>query len=172
MLCTADTPPVGRIGVSMAFTPELVLIGAVRQWVASTAPQLRAEEHVDVLALVCSELAANAVKEVRSSSASFMAGSSWCGHISVTLSRLPDWVRLECWDPFGARLPTLNAETDDEHGRGLCLVDALSAQWGYRMDDHTDGGPYGKTVFAEVAAERRCSADSYPIHIVGYPLTR
>ncbi|MGW0936796.1 ATP-binding protein [Streptomyces sp. NPDC002666] len=59
-------------------------------------------------------------------------------------------VRAELSDPTPGVWPALrSADTGDESGRGLLLVDALALRWG------VDQGPYGKTVWCELRAPLR-----------------
>ena len=54
-------------------------------------------------------------------------------------------VRAEVWDQAAGAPVRKSAGTDDESGRGLELVDALAAQWGW----HPAVGQPGKCVWAE-----------------------
>lgn len=51
---------------------------------------------------------------------------------------------------FGPTGPQLHRVSDDEHGRGLLLVDALSSSWGTR---DTSGYGAGRVVWAELPHE-------------------
>jgi anti-sigma regulatory factor (Ser/Thr protein kinase) len=55
------------------------------------------------------------------------------GTITVTVTAEPDEVLVEVTDRGGSRLPVLRdgANPCAENGRGLLLVAALSASWGY-----------------------------------------
>ncbi|MFD7666266.1 ATP-binding protein [Streptomyces sp. NPDC059788] len=84
-------------------------------------------------ALIVSELVSNAVQHARSRS------------IRVTITR-PEAarVRIGVVDK-SKRLPmSRQPDGEDEHGRGLTLVEALSRYWG------TDPLPWGKRVWAEL----------------------
>lgn len=50
--------------------------------------------------------------------------------------------------------PRLSLTSDDEHGRGLLLVDSMSAAWG----SHDAGNGSGRIVWAELpcGTERSC----------------
>ncbi|MGW6714585.1 ATP-binding protein [Streptomyces globisporus] len=65
----------------------------------------------------------------------------------ITLSVYDDVLRIEVADTRGDRIPERrDPDADSEGGRGLLLVEALSARWG------TEHGPFPrKTVWAEVA---------------------
>jgi len=57
------------------------------------------------------------------------------------------FTRLEVTDPDPRALPVLcEAAADDESGRGLALLDALTLRWG------VDRGPGSKTVWCELAS--------------------
>ncbi|MGN9792205.1 ATP-binding protein [Streptomyces sp. OZ13] len=63
--------------------------------------------------------------------------------------------RLEVTDPDPRALPVLcgTAAADDESGRGLVLLDAMTLRWGVGQ------GPGGKTVWCELAAWRSGGCD-------------
>ncbi|ADI10703.1 AbaA-like regulatory protein [Streptomyces bingchenggensis BCW-1] len=84
-------------------------------------------------ALIASELVANSV----------MHSGSRC--LRVTVSRPgPRWVRVAVTDKSRV-LPTPRAASDDEEdGRGLAIVEAVSDRWG------ADRLPWGKRVWGEL----------------------
>ncbi|MGH3166750.1 MAG: ATP-binding protein [Trebonia sp.] len=71
------------------------------------------------------------------------------GVVTVTLTLTLGEICVEVTDDGGAGLPVLGdgANPCAEHGRGLLLVSALSARWGYRR------GPGGLTTWFQVPAE-------------------
>ncbi len=88
--------------------------------------------------LLVSELVANAV--VHSGSRSL--------RVAVSRPTLL-WVRIAVVDTSHA-FPVLRAaDADDENGRGLGIVEAVSDRWG------TDRLPWGKRVWAELRVERK-----------------
>ncbi|WP_459738535.1 ATP-binding protein [Streptomyces sp. E-15] len=94
-------------------------------------------ELTDAGTLIVDELVANAVEHTR------------CRTVRVVIRRVPrDRVRIGVADTSravpGARVPN----EASEGGRGLLLVAALSAHWGY------DLRPKGKLVWAELTAYR------------------
>ena len=92
-------------------------------------------ELADAASLVISELVSNAVAH---------SGSRV---MRVTVSRpAPDRVRLSVVDRSHAKPAQRTASEDDEHGRGLALVDAVSDRWG------TDPLRWGKRVWSELRA--------------------
>ncbi|MEU7382928.1 ATP-binding protein [Streptomyces sp. NPDC042207] len=68
--------------------------------------------------------------------------------VTVRVSCTRDRTRLEVTDPDPRALPVLcrTADEDDESGRGLALLDALSLRWG------VDQRPGSKTVWCELPA--------------------
>ena len=105
---------------------------------ASRARQLAREEVatypgevIDTVALLVTELVANAVLHAR---------TDLCFSIDIT----PPLIRISVTDQ-STRVPTLrHYDASDVTGRGLALVDALAANWGV---DTTDDG---KSVWCEV----------------------
>ena len=58
------------------------------------------------------------------------------GTITVTLIAVPDGIRAEVIDEGGPGVPVLRGPLDlSESGRGLHLVDTLSARWDYWRDE-------------------------------------
>ncbi len=90
---------------------------------------------VDVLVLLASELVANAVTHAE-------AGPTE-GAISVSVRCLAGEVRVEVHDGSHDMpvLMPLGVDDDAETGRGLMLVDALAAEWGFYRT------PEGKAVY-------------------------
>lgn len=92
----------------------------------------------DAVAVVVAEFAANAVLHGRVPGRDFA--------LLLTYDDDRRVVRVEVSDTHPARPARVAREGDDNHGRGLVLVDALATRWGVR--DRV--GP-GKTVWAEYA---------------------
>jgi anti-sigma regulatory factor (Ser/Thr protein kinase) len=66
--------------------------------------------------------------------------------VSLRLTANNECVLIEVWDEDPTPPRRQEPELDDEGGRGLLLVEALSSRWGYYIpDDH-----HGKVVWAEV----------------------
>ncbi|MEU5611124.1 ATP-binding protein [Streptomyces sparsogenes] len=93
-------------------------------------------------ALVVAELAANAVLHGLVPGRDFALLLQYDDGTGV--------VRIEVSDTHDRQPARIVAERDDEHGRGLLLVDAFADRWGVRERQ----GP-GKTVWAEVTAPRQ-----------------
>lgn len=111
---------------SSASTARQIVGVACRSW--------HLEGLVDDLALVATELVANAIRH---------AGTD----MILRLIRIEDGVRLEVRDgstrPLRPRPPT----STEENGRGLILVDALSHRYGVEAE------PQGKRVWAELVLD-------------------
>ena len=108
-------------------------VGRARTWVRITLTAYGQEDALDAASLIMSELTSNAVQHA--------AG--------------PDMIKIVCEADagiltigvidHGKRHPImLDADQDDEYGRGLTLVDAIADDWGWR--------PYsdGKLVYARL----------------------
>jgi len=90
----------------------------------------------DAVTLVVAELAANAALHGRVSGRDFA--------LLLAYDACRSLIRIEVSDTHPAQPAHVVPEFDEDHGRGLVLVDALSTRWGVR--DRV--GP-GKTVWAE-----------------------
>ncbi|MFJ2603469.1 ATP-binding protein [Streptomyces sp. NPDC091279] len=91
----------------------------------------------DELVLLVDELMSNAVTHGR------VPGVTG-RRVRLTLARTGEVLRVEVRDTQSDRLPHLHkAERDEERGRGLAIVDALSSAWGVTRE------VIGKTVWAE-----------------------
>jgi anti-sigma regulatory factor (Ser/Thr protein kinase) len=124
------------------FTHCLESVGRARHWservVADNWQYDTAT--VETVALLVDELSANAVRHTP-----HVVDGTTRGFL-VVLQSGPDTVRIEVHDA-GTSLPlALKAMPDDESGRGLLLVDALSRDWGSHPRH-----PLGKVVWCEVA---------------------
>lgn len=97
---------------------------------------------VDLVELVASELASNAVQH----SASGLPG----GRFTLHVAELPDRWHVRVDDAGGADEPSVR-DTDaewDEAGRGLWLVSEVSSQWGVASADNA------RSVWAEILIPR------------------
>ena len=95
-------------------------------------------DYIEDTEAVTSELVSNAVMH---------AGARTFGLELLRLTDHPGAVAVAVTDP--SPLPPIRCvpAAGDEHGRGLLVVEALSARWGWRPKDP------GKTVFAILARE-------------------
>ena len=117
--------------------PEMV--GTARHWARAAVLAWHGEtSHAETVTLITSELVTNALTHAQPP-------------VRLRLRGAPGKVYVEVFD-HGRYRPQLQAGSlDDEHGRGMLLVDAVAHRWGSR----SSGG--GKVVWAEVLVE---SADS------------
>jgi anti-sigma regulatory factor (Ser/Thr protein kinase) len=106
---------------------------------------LAEEELLGIAGLLVSELVTNAVRHADG------------GEIEIVLRQASDCVWLEVGDP-NSRAPLIrNASPDDEGGRGLALVNALSGDWGSRTT------PGGKVVWVRLDLPAQ-PAETVPLH--------
>lgn len=99
-------------------------VGVARGFVRELAADVPA---VDDLVVVVSETVANAVTHT----ASGLAG----GRVTVVLTAGDGVYRLEVSDDGAAGgRPHVKAEAEAETGRGMRIVEALSARWGFRAE--------------------------------------
>lgn len=115
------------------FPRTTAALGEVRRFVEDTLRDWRRDALADTAKFVVTEFASNAVKHADS-------------EFTVSLLRDGDALRVA----VGDRAPQAAAVVTAAHpggGRGLRIVDALSADWGQ------DGTPEGKLVWARVSAE-------------------
>ena len=119
--------------MSAAAVPESVTIPAVPEQVRvarTFVAGMLGESHVhaDVALLLASELVTNSVRY----GGSAVPG----GFVTVTVAAVDQVVRVEVTDRCGDGVPVLPsaapADDEAEGSRGLWLVDALSARWGYQ----------------------------------------
>jgi anti-sigma regulatory factor (Ser/Thr protein kinase) len=97
-------------------------------------------EYADDAEIITSELVTNAVQHVR---------DDGTGTIVVTLARVlnPAAVTVVVSDSSSQGPIRRDTSADSDRGRGLQIVEALSAHWGWRQEDG------GKAVFAVLARE-------------------
>lgn len=108
-------------------------VPAARRFVHAALVSWKMPELADTAELVVSELATNAVQHARR------------GAFRVTLTRLDgDRVRVAVIDHSRTLPEPADPGDDEDHGRGLAIVEALSQQWG------TDPLNWGKRVWADL----------------------
>jgi anti-sigma regulatory factor (Ser/Thr protein kinase) len=94
------------------------------------------DDAIETAQLIVSELVTNAAR----------ASASTLGVIALSLRPLRNRLIIEVRDQ-SADVPVLvPADRDEEHGRGLMLVDALSEEWGYSAEPRG-----GKVVYAALS---------------------
>ena len=136
-MSTAIEPvPIGRPGYGQAMPRQPESAGQARRLVAAALDTWGLRQLGEDSALVVTELVGNAAEHTRSS----------C--IRVTITRLgPSRVRVAVVDRSRTRPTPRVAGPGDEGGRGLLLIESVSARWG------TDLLPWGKRVWADIGAE-------------------
>lgn len=116
-------------------------------------------EVVDVFELIASELATNVVQAATSPDGNPRYDAD--GRLPLMWLRLlsdKDKVMLEVWDDLPETLGapvTRHADTDDEGGRGLDMVEMLTDDWGWE----TVPGWTGKRVWAILTAKNNVTDD-------------
>ncbi|MFD3755769.1 ATP-binding protein [Streptomyces sp. NPDC058622] len=117
------------------YPPRQDSVPAARRWAAWLAVAWGQPGIAGDVALLTSELTTNAL----------LHGSLRDRHLRVELSLHRAVLRIAVTDPKGERRPEPRRAADDEqYGRGLHIVSALSARWG--ASDRV----VGKTVWAEL----------------------
>ncbi|MFE9609096.1 ATP-binding protein [Streptomyces sp. NPDC006012] len=132
VLVAEDGSPV----VSVCLPREAASVPAARRLVRRTLADWDLPDLVDAAELIVSELASNAVRHARH------------GVFRLTIRhRGPGTVRVEVIDKCQSPPVRKTAGAEDDNGRGLALVEALSERWG------TEPLAWGKRVWADVAPD-------------------
>jgi serine/threonine-protein kinase RsbW len=114
---------------SLTIPGQPACLHAAREFIARALGS--GDARLDTAVLLTSELATNSIKHSES-------GSSG-GTVTITLISVPDGIRVEVIDDGSENEPAVRlsqAESPEliETGRGLQLVEFLSANWGYYRD--------------------------------------
>lgn len=128
MKATGSRSSVGRIlrAVATPLEPRPEAVSRARRTVHETLAAWGLDNLVDDMVLVASELVTNALQHAS-------------GPIVMVLQQRDETVLVEVADVSSA-LPVPRSESaDDESGRGLALVEALSDDWGYRRRGNRRG---------------------------------
>lgn len=120
--------------LEISIAADKALVAEVRHSVQAALASWGASAIADDMAVVASELAANAIKHADSEA-------------TVRLRLAEGQALLEVDDSSMRRPVTRRAGAAAEEGRGLLLVQALAAEWGWK---YRQGG--GKTVWASLPA--------------------
>ena len=124
-------------GESVArFLPELTSPRQARHFVRRSCAGWGAPEVIDVAVLLTSELVTNAVVHARTA-------------VTVAVTQSEGGLRVAVTDDGEAAPALTPGRGMDEAGRGLALVDHLSAAWGVTS---SAGGRVGKTVWFTLSA--------------------
>jgi anti-sigma regulatory factor (Ser/Thr protein kinase) len=111
----------------MLLTADPESVKAAREFTAETLRCWQLDALMDEGVMIASELVTNAVRHgaCAGGAASGKVGLSWQRHLSTVICVVTD----------GSKMPPvlLQADMDAESGRGLRVVDALAAGWGWTM---------------------------------------
>ncbi|GAA4016481.1 hypothetical protein GCM10022384_69410 [Streptomyces marokkonensis] len=129
----------GMSVMTKCFRRENRSVPEVRHFARAVLEDWKLPGLADTAEMVTSELASNAILHARHSA------------FRVTLRRLSDdRVQVEVVDRSATLPRKVDAGDDEDHGRGLAIVDALSQKWG--AEPVWWGTQRGKRVWAELAA--------------------
>jgi Histidine kinase-like ATPase domain len=132
--CIVDTEqPRVVSGLTLAATPTAVPLA--RALVRLSLTQWGFPGLVDDAGLCVSELTTNAVQ-----------ASGLLAFLRVHIGLFTATTRIEVWDRSDGKPQPRLVDEADEGGRGLMLVEAISAQWGW----YARAGRFGKVVWAEL----------------------
>lgn len=114
---------------SLTLPGEPACLHQARDFAACTAVGACAD--VDSTVLLTSELVTNSM---RHSNSRYPGGT-----VTISAIAVPDGIRIEVIDDGAPAVPAVSSSHEDpsrlaEDGRGLQLVDALSARWGHYTD--------------------------------------
>jgi anti-sigma regulatory factor (Ser/Thr protein kinase) len=117
------------------FPPEARAAAWARRFVEEVLSEWGDDEWVEAVVLAVNELFINAVAHAKTP-------------VSVRLRRLPQLIMAEVEDLDGHRPRRSHASPEDEHHRGLHIVEVVADRWGSRITDR------GKVVWAEFETDR------------------
>ncbi|MFG2682518.1 ATP-binding protein [Streptomyces sp. NPDC048392] len=121
--------------VTKSFLRDAASVAEAREFVRAALDDWNLPSLTDTAELVASELATNAVLHAR------------CAAYRVTVTRPQgDQVRVAVTDRSRALPRVADPGDEDDHGRGLALVDAVAEKWG------TDRLNWGKCVWVDLEA--------------------
>lgn len=126
----ATTDPVA---IRVEFEAEAANVSAVRALVARAAERVGVD--ADAAALATSEIVSNVVRHART-------------HFTVAIVPTTGRLRVEVCDGTSVEPAVRDLTDDDTGGRGLHVVEAVTARWG------VDVSGTGKIVWFEVTAPR------------------
>ncbi|HTU84593.1 MAG TPA: ATP-binding protein [Solirubrobacteraceae bacterium] len=115
-----------------SFPHEPQSVPAARRFATSVLSGSSAET-LEAVELMVSELATNCIRHTDSG-------------FDLTITRSGDDIRVEASDHAGGTPTMRSPKPTDPSGRGLKIIDMLSARWGVRAD-----GTRGKTVWFTIA---------------------
>jgi len=117
------------------FPNEAASVGAARRYVLDAVDDVSSDD-ADAVAVMISELAANAVRHTGS-------------HFTVAVDRTAEEIRVAVSDSGPGDPVVREPRPEEPSGRGLQIVRALSAEWGVIPAQ----GTQGKTVWFSIAVD-------------------
>ncbi|MFE3527253.1 ATP-binding protein [Streptomyces sp. NPDC059161] len=148
---TAMPGPLGDLPYAFTVPPSVEEVPAARAGVVSRAQRLGfvlGDELTNDLRLLTGEVVANSVTHTQ---AACVVAVRWTG----------ERLRVEVTDAEPTLVHVSQANAMDEHGRGLCLVDALATAWG------SEPCTAGKKTWFELAVPDEGASQGAPISQVG-----
>jgi serine/threonine-protein kinase RsbW len=136
------------------FPNEATSVSEARRYALATIDDL-SPQLADAVAVMVSELAANAVRHTGS-------------HFTVTIDRSPELIRIAVTDGGSGSPIVKNPQPVEPSGRGLQIVQALAADWGVIPASE----PPGKTVWFTVAVDAALEEQSQAARRVVEPSHR
>lgn len=128
---------------TMHLGQDMLSARRARKFVAQHCLEWGCDPVVDSALVVVSELVTNAVTHAQSS-------------CELRLSFANAALRVEVVDTGGGNPDLMAATAEDEHGRGLLLISALTAAWG------VEATPSGKAVWAQLPVPGAAGGDKQP----------
>jgi anti-sigma regulatory factor (Ser/Thr protein kinase) len=139
----------------IAFTAAPAAVRGARHWIAGQLARTDPADLIDTAVLLVSELVTNAVHA--SVAAAAATGRADPRLIELAVARTRDTVRIEVADSAReSLLAPSDPSADDESGRGMQVISALSKRWGCWS------GHLGKVVWCELAAATHGMAGQLP----------
>ncbi|MEU8270398.1 ATP-binding protein [Sphaerisporangium sp. NPDC049002] len=139
----AEPPPTSRL--ALAALPGSVR--TARRHVHDLLHRWELPHLIETAELVVSELSTNAIRAtgIMTDSPGYGELTGGLNAICVSLHVVDSRAVIEVWDASPSPPHIKDADPDDEGGRGLFLVEALTTRWGFRRPETG-----GKVVWAEI----------------------
>lgn len=112
--------------------PFLTAAGIARDFIAMQLRRFNRPKLIDDAIVIVSEMVTNALEHAHAQGATYFVVFDWNGGL----------IRIEVWDPLHTRPELRPLNDDEEHGRGLHTIAALSEAWGSHVTEN------GKCVWA------------------------
>ena len=160
MAITSESPRAGQCGIGLGSDEFGMLLGYVR--LPARAELVRDAREFVRLVLRSGSAKSSVVEDVELIVSELVTNVvQYCARIPsptavLKVSRLDASLRIEVHDPFRFVPAQRTPSADDEGGRGLTIVDALSDRWGH------EATAQGKFVWCELTAWPDETADQSP----------